>query len=125
MGGSGSGRPAGFGFSVAKCHEYHSIDLAWLRRKKLLIVGRCSTITWSRAGHETGSIRVERRPEGVQLVYRHRRGADDWHDVREFIPLVETDTAFGGRRQWFQCLSCRNTCRILYGGAYFRCRRCQ
>ena len=40
------------------------------------------------------------------------------------IALVETATAFGGKRQWFQCLSCNGRCRVLYGGAYFRCRRC-
>lgn len=40
------------------------------------------------------------------------------------MPLVETLTRFGGRRQWFQCLSCRYRCRVLYGGAYFRCRGC-
>ena len=31
----------------------------------------------------------------------------------------------GGNRQWFECPSCRTRCRILYGGAFFRCRRCQ
>ncbi len=124
MGGRGSGRSASYGFTVDKCHEYHSIDLAWLRRKGLLIVGRTSTLTWSRAGQETGSISVECLLEGVRLVYKHRNRSDDWQDVREFVPFVESRTAFGGRRQWFQCLSCRNKCRILYGGTYFRCRRC-
>ena len=124
MGGRGSGRPASYGFTVNKCHEYHSIDLAWLHRKKLLNVGRWSTLTWSRAGHETGSIRVECLIEGVRLVYRRRDRGDSWEDVREFVPFVETSTAFGGRRQWFQCLSCGNKCRILYGGGNFRCRRC-
>ncbi len=124
MGGLGSGRTASYGFAVDKCHEYHSVDLAWLRRKKLLSVGRWSTLTWSRAGHETGSIRVECLTEGVTLVYRHRRNGNDWQAVREFVPFVGTSAAFGGRRQWFQCLSCGNKCRILYGGSYFRCRCC-
>ncbi|MEQ1613404.1 MAG: hypothetical protein ABL904_11675 [Hyphomicrobiaceae bacterium] len=73
---------------------------------------------------ETGSIRVECLTDGVTLVYRHRRNGDDWQAVREFVPFVETSTAFGGRRQWFRCLSCDNKCRILYGGSNFRCRRC-
>lgn len=60
MGGLGSGRTAGFGFSVDKCHELHSIDLAWLQRKNLLIVGRTATLTWSRAGQAIGSIGIER-----------------------------------------------------------------
>ena len=44
--------------------------------------------------------------------------------MNELVPLIETPTRFGGRRQWFGCLSCKKRCRILYGGAYFRCRRC-
>jgi len=40
------------------------------------------------------------------------------------VPYVWTPTRFGGRRQWFKCLSCGKGCRILYGGVRFRCRRC-
>lgn len=124
MGGRGSGRTASYGFNVDKCHEYHSIDLAWLRRKGLLEPGRWSSISWSRGGHKTGSIRVARLPGGLQLSYRQRRHGDEWQDVNELVPLISTRAQFGGSRQWFQCLSCRSRCRILYGGAYFRCRRC-
>jgi hypothetical protein len=124
MGGSGSGRTASFGLTVNKCHEFHSIDLAWLRRKKLLNVGHWSSINWSRGGLPTGSIRMACLPDAIRLIYRHRRGEGEWHDVNELVPLIETVTAFGGKRQWFQCISCRRRCRILYGGAYFRCRRC-
>ena len=81
-------------------------------------------MTWSRAGHETGSIRIECLDSGVRLVYRQRRHGEDWQDVNEFVPFLETDTQFGGQRQWFRCLSCGGRCRILYGGAHFRCRRC-
>ena len=108
--------------SVTSCH---SIDLAWLRRKKLFNVGRWSSLTWSRAGRETGSIRIECHANGVRLIYRHRRHGEDWQDVNELVPLVETPTRFGGTRQWLLCPSCKARCRILYGGAQFRCRRCQ
>ena len=124
MGGRGSGRQSSYGLSVDKCHEYHSIDLAWLRRKQLLNIGRWSTLTWSRGGRQTGTIRIECLHGSVRLTYRHRRPGDDWQDVSEVVPFVESDTAFGGRRQWFQCLSCRKPCRILYGGTHFRCRCC-
>ena len=63
-----------------------------------------------------GSHEIHRAP--------HRREQRSSEDVREFVAFVETSTEFGGRRQWFRCLSCGNKCRILYGGAYFRCRRC-
>lgn len=124
MGGRGSGRQSGLGLSVDKCHELHSIDLAWLRRRNLLNLGTWSTLRWSRGGSETGSIRLRQVHGGMILSYRQRRGSGEWQNVNEVVPLVETATRFGGRRYWFQCLSCRRRCRILYGGAYFRCRTC-
>lgn len=124
MGGRGSGRTASFGMMVDKCHEMHSIDLAWLRRKKLFTIGRSSTITWSRAGNPTGSIQVSCERDHVRLIYRHRPQGGEWQDVNERVPLVESATRFGGSRQWFICLSCSKRCRVLYGGGRFRCRRC-
>ena len=125
MGGRGSGRQASHGFMVDKCHEYKSIDIAWLRRKNMLQMGHSSTITWSVRGEQTGSIGVARVPGGIRLNYRQRSRGEEWRDIADFIPVVETVSNFGGRRQWFQCLSCHSRCRILYGGAQFRCRRCQ
>lgn len=124
MGGRGSGRHACIGLMVNKCHDMHSIDLAWLRRRKLLKPGHLSTVRWSRRGQETGSIQIMCVPAGVLLSYRQRTNGANWRHVREVVPLVETTTRFGGKRQWFQCLACHCRCRILYGGAYFRCRRC-
>ena len=124
MGGRGSGRTASFGMMVDKCHEMHSIDLAWLRRKRLFNLGRSSTITWSRGGNQTGSIQVRCERDHVRLIYRHKPHGGDWQAVDERVPLVETATRFSGSRQWFVCLSCNKRCRILYGGGRFRCRRC-
>ena len=124
MGGSGSGRSSSYGFGVGKTHEYHAIDLAWLRRQKMLKPGRSSTLTWSRGGSETGSICVTCHDGGVRLIYRQRRNGGEWTEVNEFMPIVETPAQFGGRRQWFRCPSCHDRCRILYGGAHFRCRKC-
>lgn len=124
MGGRGSGRPSSYGMMVTKTNEVHSIDLAWLRRRKLLKVGHWSTLRWSRAGNETGSIRLECLPSAVLLVYRARPPGGDWRDIKDMVPLVDTATCFGGHRQWFQCLSCHRRCRVLFGGIYFRCRRC-
>ncbi len=124
MGGRGSGRQSSFGLMVDKTNEFHSIDLAWLLRQKLLTNGRTTSLSWSRAGRQTGSIRFEYLGHCVRLIYRQRRHGEEWQDVNEVVPLVETSTRFGGRRQWFKCLSCRRRCRVLYGGAYFRCRRC-
>lgn len=124
MGGRGSGRTASFGLMVDKCHEFHSIDLAWLRRKGLLQPGTSSTLRWSRRGTQTGSIGIQCQADCVRLVYRHKPSGKDWIDVNERVALVETATRFGGRRPWFVCLSCSRRCRVLYGGGRFRCRRC-
>ena len=124
MGGRGSGRRASFGMMADKCHEMHSIDLAWLRRKKLFNIGRSSKLTWSRAGNPTGSIQVWCERDHVRLIYRHKPRGGEWQDVNERVPLAESVTRFGGLRQWFVCLSCNKRCRVRYGGGRFRCRRC-
>jgi hypothetical protein len=125
MGGRGSGRPAGLGLTVDLCHRSHSIDLDWLRRQKLLNAGRWSTLTWSVRGEKTGSIRFTLKDNGVLLSYRARSRGEDWRDVEEVVPLVKSPTNFSAQREWFQCLTCRRRCRILYGGTLFRCRKCQ
>ena len=61
---------------------------------------------------------------GRAVAYRHKPHQANWVAVNEFIPMIETPTQFGGRRRWFQCLRCSRRCRVLHGGAYFRCRRC-
>lgn len=124
MGGRGSGRPAGLGLTADLCHRSHSVDLDWLRRKRLLALGRWSTLTWSVRGEKTGSIRLTLVQDGVKLSYRARQHNEGWQQIEEVLPLVETPTNFGGRREWFRCLSCRRRCRIVYGGLRFRCRKC-
>ena len=124
MGGTGSGRTSGLGMLTTKCHETNSIDLAWLERKALFNVGQWSTLTWSCGGRETGSIRIEAHHNGARLIYKARQSGDTWQEISELVPIVETQTNFGGWRRWFACLSCQRRCRILYGGIYFRCRRC-
>jgi hypothetical protein len=96
-----------------------------LRRKRLLALGRWSTLTWSVRGEETGSIQLTLVSDGVKLSFRARQRGEDWHQIEEVVPLVETPTNFGGRREWFRCLSCGRRCRIIYGGLRFRCRTCR
>jgi len=125
LGGRGSGRPAGLGLTADLCHRAHSIDLDWLRRKRLLALGRWSTLTWSVRGEETGSIRLSLVQDGVKLTYRARQRGENWQQIEEVVPLVATLTNFGGSREWFRCLACSRRCRIIYGGLRFRCRKCQ
>jgi hypothetical protein len=124
MGGLGSGRSGGLGMLTDKWHEYHSVDLDWLRRKRCLRSGYSGKLTWSRGGTPTGNIDYRVEVSGLRLTYKTRSHGGEWQDVDELVPFVQTPTNFGGGRRWFECLSCRTRCRILYGGAYFRCRRC-
>jgi hypothetical protein len=125
LGGLGSGRPAGLGLTADLCHRAHSIDLDWLRRKRLLTPGRWSTLTWSVRGEKTGSIQLTLVQDGLKLSYRARQHGEDWQQIAEVVPLIETPTNFGGCREWFRCLSCGRRCRIIYGGLRFRCRKCR
>ena len=125
MGGSGSGRTAGMGLLRDKCHEYHSVDLAWLRRNGYLRTGYDGSITWSLAGNKTGWIQYRVESDGLWFSYRTRPRGGEWRDVDELIPFTYSATNFQGQRRWFLCPSCKRKCRILYGGSLFRCRCCQ
>lgn len=112
------------GFLTATCEDCDSIDLAWLRRHSPMTVGSSGTIRWSRGGREIGAIEYSVESGGLRLTYHSRRADTESVRVDELIPFATTPVALGGRRQWFICLGCRQRCRILYGGRYFRCRRC-
>jgi hypothetical protein len=112
------------GMLVDKCEDYRSVDLAWLRRKKCLQPGNSGRITWSRGGSVTAWISYRIETSGLRLIYRTRRNGEEWRDIEELFPFLYTTTNFSGHRRWLQCLSCDHRCRILYGGTYFRCRRC-
>jgi len=122
MGGSGSGRQAGY--QAPQCHQYCAIDLAWLRRKKLLRPGLCVDLNWKVRGEPSGMITLTVAAKGVLLRYRTRTKGEEWRNIEEPIAFCWTGTAYKGRRAWFQCPGCGRRCRILYGGSLFRCRRC-
>ncbi len=99
------------------------IDLVRLRRDALR-PGTASTISWSSGGEELGSIGLVARADGLRLIYRARTGDGPWHDIDEAVPIAWTPTRFSGRRPWFNCPGCARRCRVLFGGARFRCRTC-
>jgi hypothetical protein len=125
MGGLGSGRTPSFGLLAEKCEDYRTIDLAWLRKQNCLGLGYSGRITWSRNGTVIASIGYRIETLGLRLIYRHQsRGGSEWRDVDEVIAFTRTGTAFNGQRLWFKCPSCNRHCRIIYGGALYRCRKC-
>jgi hypothetical protein len=106
------------------CEHYNHLDLAWLRRQKLLTPGTSSSINWSTGGRPSGSIRIQVGMNAVRLVYRTRTPGEEWEDMSEVVRFRETGTRFGGRRRWFACPGCGRACRVLFGGGRFLCRRC-
>jgi hypothetical protein len=110
MGGFGSGGRNATG--AATCESCLSIDLAWLRRRGMLQLGRHSPLTWSLAGEQTGSMMLIAQDDGVRLRYQMKDRDGFPVDVNELVPFVYTPTRFGGRRQWLRCLKCGRGCRL-------------
>ena len=108
-----------------KTTDFQSIDLAWLRRKGARHVGHSGTMRWLRNGHETGSVGYSVEAGGLRLRYRTTPRGGEPEDINDLVPIITTPVHLGGVRQWFACPSCRRRCRILYGGARFRCRLCR
>ncbi len=54
------------------------------------------------------------------------RYAAGGEEVRTRVALAWTACYFGGRRPWFVCpgAGCGRRAAVLYGGRFFRCRRC-
>lgn len=104
-----------------KCEEQFRIDLARLRRNGGLAVGRAGTLTWSGAGQITRLVAFVIVETGLRVICRERLNKSELID--KLISFTTTQTAFGGRRVWFQCSHCRRRCRIVYGEGY-RCRTC-
>jgi len=117
-------RPRSYATSIVE--EIRSIDLADLRRWGMLDparVGRKGAIpavTWRHAtGIEQLGVIAER--DGVLFIRRDDQG----NLGKLFIPFVFTPTRFGGTRVWFRCPGCGLGCRVLYGVASLRCRKCR
>jgi hypothetical protein len=131
MGGEGSGNWYRFDEKTTT-GECHSVDVRSLHREGLLKSGRWFSLRWSRAGRETGSIRIavegNDTPKRVLLLYRHRLGpGEEWEDVQQPVSLDWTVCNFGGERRWFVCpgAGCGRRVALLYGpGRYFLCRHC-
>ena len=112
-------------FATSKVEEWRSIDLANLRRWRMLtpgMVARTGTIPgiyWDtpRGREQLG---VVAGSKSVWFIKRH-----DGQLYRLAVPYVFTPTRFGGWRAWFQCPGCRRGCRVLYGTNSLRCRKCR
>lgn len=126
MGGIGSGR---LSYYSAKdtTNDYRSIDVRRWKRDGLLESNQSFGWQWSRHGEVLASIRVRTETNRALLIYRHRRGGEDWKDESYPVYLDWTACKLGGQRPWFLCPArgCGRRVAILYlGGSIFACRHC-
>lgn len=119
MGGLGSGARNRW---ASKTDEFHQLDLATFKRH-WFEQGYSGTCRWSRGGNPTGSVGYILRPDHMRLHYSVTRQGEK-QTIDERFDFAFTEQPFGGRRRWIICRSCDRRCRVLYGGRYFRCRRC-
>ena len=118
MGGFGSGCYARMG-GAPKVEDYRCIDLANLRRWRMLKPGALRVIVFGRETPEHLWMRVRADGAGVVFLKRLHDGALG----KLFVSFAYTATACGGRRRWFLCPSCRRRCRCLYGRDTFAVAR--
>lgn len=121
MGGYGSGRQIRF---ARKTDEMQSIDISDLNRWGTLTAGRSGTLYWSNNGRDKTEVGYQSTSDAFILKYRYRLQDGHWHDVREVFNFTYTRQHIGGQRRWFLCPGCKQRCRIIFGGKYFRCRKC-
>ena len=112
-------------FATSKVEEWRSIDLANLRRWRMLTpgmvarTGKIPGIYWDtpRGREQLG---VVAGSTSVWFIKRH-----DGQLYKLAVPFIFTPTQFGGQRAWFQCPGCRRGCRVLYGTNSLLCRKCR
>jgi hypothetical protein len=117
-------RPCRYG--TPKVEEWRSVDLADLRRWRMLDPARVGktrripAVAWN-TPDGSDKLGVIAEPNGVHFLRRDAQGQLG----KLFIPFVFTATRFGGRRLWFRCPGCFKGCRVLYGINSLRCRKCR
>ena len=116
MGGWNSGRN---NRGAGRCERYHRVELASLRQRKALVLGRRCVISWSCGGEPSGSIDFHAFQDHAEL-----RFVCQGETVKQRILYRYTATNFGGRRLRFACPRCDRSCDVLYGGHRFLCRLC-
>ena len=105
---------------------FHDLDVRWLRRKGMLDSPSSRTITWTRGGEVTGSIRLRAQAGQVLLEYRSRGRDEQWEQFSYAIDVEWTPCNYGGMRPWLICpgRNCGRRVAVLYGGRIFACRHC-
>ena len=125
MGGCGSGRHWHLG-AKETVDDYRELDVRHLQKSRLLTAGEAYTLSWTRGGEKSGSIRIHVYDDRIIVSYRHQALGSDWESLEYPIHLSWTACHFGGQRPWFKCPAkgCDRRVAKLYGGRIFACRHC-
>lgn len=125
MGGMGSG---GWYLWDKKttAEEVKRVDIRYMRKQGLLRwPGYTGSLSWSRGGEQTGSIRYRVEQERLVLMYRYQSYGEEWQEIEESVWFDRTPCNYGGERLWFLCPHCGKRVAVLYGaGVRFLCRHC-
>jgi hypothetical protein len=123
MGGRGSGSYVRYS-SKPTTDNYLKLDLRMLKNRGWLTPNVRQTITWSRNDNVTGRISYVPSSNKITLLYEFGASSNEPESINDEIALVTTPCNFGGERTWFCCPSCSKKVLVLFGGKYFRCRKC-
>jgi hypothetical protein len=123
MGGRNSGYYQRAG-SISLTTDYLSLDIRTFKKRGWLNFPSSNTMTWSKNGNTIGSINYELNEDEIKLNYRTQSNDGERENISETITLVTTPCNFGGNRKWFKCPECFQKALVLYGGTFFRCRKC-
>ena len=113
-------------FSKDTVESKKELSVFSLRRLGMLTPGYSGLLRWTscKTGEKRGSIRIKTSAGQIELAYKAQAYGEDWESITETVYLTETHPNYGGKRTWFLCPSCHSRRAKLYGGKYFRCRKC-
>lgn len=123
MGGPGSGR--GIRWTKAYCEDYLKLDIRKIARAGALKPHQWFNLQWTRRGGRTSDINISVKDRlTVELSYTARDDNGNRVQIEDGIEVSWSSCKYGGERPWWICPGCCKRVAVLYGGKYFRCRKC-
>ena len=108
-----------------------SLDVMNLAREGVLANSQFYSLAWTHGDGSTASVGIKGGRDLITLAYSVRSGTEDWHTVRQPVPIFWERCRFGGERPWFICAVSadgqycgRRTAKLYGAGRLFACRRC-
>jgi hypothetical protein len=124
VGGIGSGRGSGYGWTACTA-DYRRIDIREWRGEGFLAPGRSFSWHWTRGAELRATLRVHLEADRARLSYSHLSRETGWVSEELCVRLDWTMCHYGGQRAWFLCPACGRRVAVLYGSAVFVCRHCR